>query len=133
MSRLQPCQTQLWAQTVAPDNLGLHETAKGTQRAWFEGGIYENDYVRENGIWKIKVLRYFPFWHGSFDEAEPQLVQDLFEDLTLFGREVAARLLVEQREDFDHLRGTVKVHFRALSRNRIRQVAEMDGRRAGER
>ncbi len=45
---------------------GLHETAAGTPRAWWEGGIYENDYVRENGIWKIKVLRYFPFWHGSF-------------------------------------------------------------------
>jgi hypothetical protein len=24
--------------------------------------------VRENGVWKIKALRYFPFWHGSFDE-----------------------------------------------------------------
>ena len=25
---------------------GLHETAEGRQRAWWEGGIYENDYVR---------------------------------------------------------------------------------------
>lgn len=47
---------------------GLHETAKGQQRAWFEGGIYENRYVREDGIWKFKRLAYFPFWHGSFDE-----------------------------------------------------------------
>jgi hypothetical protein len=47
---------------------GLHESAKGEQRAWWEGGIYENDYVREDGIWKIKALRYFPFWHGSFAE-----------------------------------------------------------------
>ena len=47
---------------------GLHETAKGDQRAWWEGGIYENDYVREDGVWKIKALRYFPFWHGSFAE-----------------------------------------------------------------
>lgn len=45
---------------------GLHETAKGQQRQWFEGGIYENEYVRENGVWKIKRLGYFPFWHGSF-------------------------------------------------------------------
>ncbi len=29
---------------------GLHETAQGQQRAWWEGGIYENDYVRENGV-----------------------------------------------------------------------------------
>ena len=47
---------------------GLHETAKGQQRAWFEGGIYENRYVREGGVWKFKRLGYFPFWHGSFDE-----------------------------------------------------------------
>lgn len=45
---------------------GLHETAQGEQRQWFEGGIYENRYVRENGVWKIKRLGYFPFWHGSF-------------------------------------------------------------------
>ncbi len=45
---------------------GLHETAKGQHRQWFEGGIYENEYVREGGVWKISRLGYFPFWHGSF-------------------------------------------------------------------
>ncbi len=45
---------------------GLHETAKGQQRHWFEGGIYENRYVREDGVWKIQRLGYFPFWHASF-------------------------------------------------------------------
>ena len=47
---------------------GLHDTAQGQPRAWWEGGIYENEYVRELGVWKIRVLRYFPFWHGSFAE-----------------------------------------------------------------
>jgi hypothetical protein len=51
---------------------GQHETAhvsaQGIPRAWWEGGIYENEYVRENGVWKIKALRYYPFWHGSFAE-----------------------------------------------------------------
>jgi hypothetical protein len=47
---------------------GLHETAEGDQRAWWEGGIYENEYVKEDGVWKIKALRYYPFWHGSFAE-----------------------------------------------------------------
>jgi hypothetical protein len=45
---------------------GRHETARGAQRAWWEGGIYENEYVREDGVWKIKALRYYPFWHGTF-------------------------------------------------------------------
>src|SRR6201987_5145481 len=47
---------------------GLHQSAQGQQRAWWEGGIYENEYVRENEVWKIKALRYYPFWHGSFAE-----------------------------------------------------------------
>jgi len=45
---------------------GLHETAPGRQRSWWEGGVYENEYVREDGVWKMKALRYYPFWHGSF-------------------------------------------------------------------
>lgn len=36
-------------------------------RQWWEGGIYENQYVRENGVWKIKVLNYNPVWHADFD------------------------------------------------------------------
>jgi hypothetical protein len=47
---------------------GTHETASGNQRQWWEGGIYENSYVRDNGVWKIQRLGYFPFWHGSFAE-----------------------------------------------------------------
>jgi SnoaL-like domain len=47
---------------------GLHETAEGDQRAWWEGGIYDNRYIREDGVWKIHRLGYFPFWHGSFAE-----------------------------------------------------------------
>ena len=47
---------------------GLHETASGRQRAWWEGGTYENRYVREAGVWKILRLGYYPHWHGSFQE-----------------------------------------------------------------
>lgn len=39
----------------------------GLPRQWWEGGIYENTYVRENGTWKIKVLNYRPVFHATFE------------------------------------------------------------------
>ncbi|HTU13431.1 MAG TPA: nuclear transport factor 2 family protein [Allosphingosinicella sp.] len=52
---------------------GQHESAAGGGlRAWWEGGIYENDYVREDDVWKIAALRYYPFWHGTFEKGWSQ-------------------------------------------------------------
>jgi hypothetical protein len=51
---------------------GTHESIKDTHPRglvqWWEGGIYENEYIKENGIWKIFRLKYFPFWHAQFDK-----------------------------------------------------------------
>ena len=51
---------------------GTHESKKdnpsNVPRQWWEGGIYENTYVREGGVWKIKVLNYRAVYHGSFDK-----------------------------------------------------------------
>jgi hypothetical protein len=33
---------------------------------WWEGGIYENEYVREGNIWKLKVLNYNALWHADY-------------------------------------------------------------------
>ncbi|MFD2416739.1 nuclear transport factor 2 family protein [Amycolatopsis pigmentata] len=65
--------------TVAPDLLsangrfrsimqaGSHQTLK-SPRQWWEGGVYENTYVREGDVWKIKVLNWRPVWRAEFDE-----------------------------------------------------------------
>lgn len=45
---------------------GRHELA-GQPRQWFEGGLYENEYVKDNGVWKIKRLYYAPQWHADFE------------------------------------------------------------------
>jgi hypothetical protein len=50
---------------------GRHEsnaTGEGLPRQWWEGGIYENQYVNDDGVWKIKVLNYSPQWHADFDK-----------------------------------------------------------------
>ena len=49
------------------------------------------------------------------------------------GREVAARLLFEQREDVDHLLRGRQVRFRGMPLDRIRDVAEVHGGRVRER
>ena len=33
-----------------------------------EGGLYENTYVRVDGVWKIKKLFYRAFWHGTMED-----------------------------------------------------------------
>jgi len=49
---------------------GSHESLSdeypGGHRQWWEGGLYENEYIKEDGIWKILRLRYYPFWHAAF-------------------------------------------------------------------
>src|SRR5579862_3443080 len=35
---------------------------------WWEGGIYENQYVREGGIWKLKVLNYHCLYHALYEK-----------------------------------------------------------------
>lgn len=49
---------------------GTHQTNKnspGGLRQWWEGGIHENEYIKQDGVWKILRLRYFPFWHGTVE------------------------------------------------------------------
>lgn len=69
---------------VAPDR----RTAKGRFRAflqagshvsketrnerlplqWWEAGVYENDYVKEDGVWKIRTLDYHMFWQADYEK-----------------------------------------------------------------
>jgi hypothetical protein len=45
---------------------GLALRGDGQGRAWMEGGLYENDYVLEDGQWKIATLHYHPQYEGSY-------------------------------------------------------------------
>jgi hypothetical protein len=39
----------------------------GASASW-RGGVYENEYVLENGVWKISRLRYFQQYSGAYQE-----------------------------------------------------------------
>lgn len=49
---------------------GQHETKKDRiehfPEACWEAGIYENRYVKEDGIWKIKLLNYNMLWQADY-------------------------------------------------------------------
>ena len=51
---------------------GCHETKQDKPamlpQQWWEGGVYENVYVREAGVWKIKVLNYHCLYHGLYEK-----------------------------------------------------------------
>ena len=41
--------------------------AYGTSASW-RGGIYENEYVLESGVWKISRVQYFEQYRGAYDD-----------------------------------------------------------------
>jgi hypothetical protein len=67
---------------VAPDGLsakarirgfmqgGFHESAERPPRApqsvW-EGGVYENEYVKEDGVWKFGLFNYSLVWQADYE------------------------------------------------------------------
>lgn len=46
--------------------MGMRFLGDGKGGAWIEGGLYENDYVLEEGAWKIAALRYHPQYQGDY-------------------------------------------------------------------
>jgi ketosteroid isomerase-like protein len=60
--------------TIAPD--GLHAAARSTQLgmlgvngeyAKWELGVYENQFVKQGGLWKLSAVRYFPRMSTDYD------------------------------------------------------------------
>jgi len=69
---------------IAPDGLtakgrfrcvlqgGCHESLRepipNLPKQFWEAGIYENEYVKENGVWKIQLLNYNMLWQANYEE-----------------------------------------------------------------
>ncbi len=79
--------------TVAPDRQsakgrfrgllmgGCHESRAykpdGLPLQFYEAGLYENDYVREAGVWKIKRLDYMMQWQADYEKGWSKTVAHL--------------------------------------------------------
>ena len=51
---------------------GVHEShpnpPPNIPAAFWEGGVYENEYVKDKGVWKIKVFNYRVVWQADYDK-----------------------------------------------------------------
>nr|WP_184151214.1 nuclear transport factor 2 family protein [Sphingobium lignivorans] len=52
--------------TIQSRWMSLSLTGDGKGAARLESGVYENDYVRENGVWKIALAHYHPQFEGDY-------------------------------------------------------------------
>ena len=64
--------THAWCRMRTLMSAGTHQSIQEEhplgQAQWWEGGVYENEYVKEDGKWKLFRYRYFPFWHADFEK-----------------------------------------------------------------
>ncbi|KIW18065.1 hypothetical protein PV08_02352 [Exophiala spinifera] len=64
-------ETHAWGRLRALMSAGTHQSIQEEHprghAQWWEGGLYENEYIKENGVWKLFRYRYFPFWHADFE------------------------------------------------------------------
>ena len=49
------------------DKILLGGGLKPAPDEWWEGGLYENDYVKQGGVWKVKVMGHHLTWQGDFE------------------------------------------------------------------
>jgi len=63
--------THAWGRLRALMAAGTHQSIQEEHprghAQWWEGGLYENEYLKEDGVWKLFRYRYFPFWHADFE------------------------------------------------------------------
>jgi hypothetical protein len=64
--------THAWCRMRMFTQAGTHECVKDTYplglKAWWEGGMYENEYIKEDGVWKLFRYRFFPYYNATYEK-----------------------------------------------------------------
>ena len=114
--------------TIAPDRQsakarfrallagGTHESRdyqpEGLPAQFYEAGVYENDYAREDGVWKIARLDYMVQWQADYEKGWHKTVAHLQPQVTAFPENPLGpdELLPDQRRTWPH-RSPIPQHY----------------------
>lgn len=85
---------------------------EGLPAQFYEAGVYENDYVREDGVWKIKRLDYMVQWQADYERGWHNTIAHLQPQVTTFPENPigADELLPEQRQTWPY-RSPIPQHY----------------------
>jgi hypothetical protein len=108
--------------TLGPDG----RTAKGTWHevallgsfgasASWRGGIYENEYVLENGVWKISRVQFFEQYRGAYDDYGTRRRP--------VGHPVSLRLAARRRDDSEERARRARAAVEAAPAARLASLA----------
>ncbi|MBC2778588.1 nuclear transport factor 2 family protein [Parasphingopyxis marina] len=95
---------------------GNHESRdyhpEGLPEQFYEAGIYENDYVKEDGVWKIKRLDYVVQWQAEYADGWAKTESHLQPAVETYpGNPLGPdELLPEQRLTWPH-RSPLHMHY----------------------
>jgi hypothetical protein len=95
---------------------GNHESRaykpEGLPEQFYEAGVYENSYLRENGVWKIKRLDYVVAWQAEYDKGWAHTVSHLLPAAKTYPENpLGPDVLVEQKRAVWPARSAVELHF----------------------
>ena len=68
---ISPDRTRAWGRFRTFMQGGVHDThpnpPPNIPKQFWEGGVYENEYVKEDGIWKFAVFNYRVVWQADYE------------------------------------------------------------------
>jgi hypothetical protein len=95
---------------------GNHESRPdkpvGLPDQFYEAGIYENEYVREGGVWKIKRLDYIVEWQAEYEKGWTHTISHLQPATACYPENpLGPDVLLDEKRPAWPYRGAIKYHY----------------------